>query len=743
VAFDGPRASPNAGVVIVSNRMPVRIVVRDQEVELHRSSGGLAAALSSLTDIRAWVGWPGGALDEAARPRVVEAMRDQRLQPVFLDAEQERSYYDGMCNSVLWPLLHYFPGKVDLRESHWRGYVAANHRFTEATAEAAKPGDFVWVHDFHLMLVPSQLRALRPDLRIGFFLHVPFPSSELWRLLPQREALLRGLLGADLIAFHTADYLRHFRNSCLRVLGIDTSADAVPVGTRSVKLGAHPVGTDVERFQKALASPEVARKASEFDATWKQRRLVLGVERLDYTKGVPAKFRAYERYLQRDRARARDTVMLQVLVPSREENRGYRELLHEIEKEVGRINGELGTPGTMPLEFVHRSLDDAELVALYRRADALLVAPVRDGMNLVAQEFVLCQGHGAGTADHARGMLVLSEFAGAAMSLPHALLVNPWDAEAMADAIEAALCMSPAERRWRIADMHERVLELNSRSWARSFLQRLERAAAENHRERPAVADRAALHALHREFQAAPHRVLLIDYDGTLRELEVRPELAAPTPAIRSLVRRLAEAPSTSVHIVSGRRRDTLAHWFEDLPVWLGAEHGYHRRDQRGNWSPTPDVDLSWMPGVRELLTKVVAEVPGSFLEIKSCALAWHYRLADPAYGPWRARELATMLQQFLAGVPAEPLLGRQVVEVRAAGADKGSYVAQALASVGDSAFVLCAGDDRTDFDMYRRLPGGARICHVGAAVAGAHVVVETPADCRDLLAGLLDGAAC
>jgi trehalose 6-phosphate synthase/phosphatase len=292
VVTDGQRASQNADVVIVSNRLPVRVVVGDETVELQRSSGGLAAALASLTNLRAWVGWAGAAVDDTARPRIVAALERQRLQPVFLDAAQERGYYDGMCNSVLWPLLHYFPGKVDLHEDHWRDYIAVNQRFAEATAAAARPGDVVWIQDFHLMLVPSQLRALRPDLRIGFFLHVPFPSSELWRLLPQREQLLRGVLGADHIDFHTADYLRHFRNACLRVLGIESNADAIPLGTRNVQLGAHPVGTDVGRFQRELGSPATAVRAQELAATWHGRRLILGVERLDYTKGVPAKFRA-------------------------------------------------------------------------------------------------------------------------------------------------------------------------------------------------------------------------------------------------------------------------------------------------------------------------------------------------------------------------------------------------------------------------------------------------------------------
>ncbi|MGE3174388.1 MAG: bifunctional alpha,alpha-trehalose-phosphate synthase (UDP-forming)/trehalose-phosphatase [Planctomycetota bacterium] len=735
------KASKNTGLVVVSNRLPMRVTVRADGVGLERSSGGLASALAGVPGIRAWVGWPGGVVADADRARVTAAMAEHAARPVFLNAEQQRNYYAGMCNSALWPLLHYFPSKVELREHFWPSYVEVNNLFADAIAAVAAQGDQVWIHDFHLMLLPSMLRSRRPDLRIGFFLHVPFPSSELWRLLPQREALLRGLLGADHLGFHTADYLRHFRSACLRVLGLEGSSDAIPVGARRVALGAHPIGTDVERFQKVLDEQPTLQKLEELNRTFGGRRVILGVERLDYTKGVPAKFKAFERMLERDPDRAKDTVMLQILVPSREEHEGYRTLLREIEKEVGRINGRFGTPGVMPLEYVNRSLDDAELVALYRYADAMLVAPVRDGMNLVAQEFVLCQGHAPGSPDHARGMLVLSEFAGAAMSLPHALFVNPWDVDAMVDAMQVALRMSPSERRLRIADMHERVVELDSRAWAAGFLARLDRAAAHNRAVQSAPVDMAAVEELGRRFVAARRRVLFLDYDGTLRELAARPELASPTQAIYDLLRGLAALPGTEVHLVSGRRRDTLDSWFEDVPIRIGAEHGYHRRTLDGEWSAQSGIDLGWMPRVRELLANIVAEVPGSFLETKSCALAWHYRLADPAYGPWRARELVPMLQQFLSGEAAEPLLGHAVVEVRAKGADKGAYVAQVVADLEPDDFVFCAGDDRTDMDMYRRLPASAVVCHVGTIVPGAQVVVETPAAFRELLAALLASA--
>jgi trehalose 6-phosphate synthase/phosphatase len=726
------------GTIIVSNRLPVRVTIDEEGVRLDRSSGGLAAALAGVGGIRSWVGWPGASVGAKDQDRVTAAMQEQGLSPVFLSAAQQRHYYAGYCNSALWPLLHYFPDRLELGEKDWDHYVEVNDKFAETIDAAAAHGDRVWIHDFHLMLLPAMLRSRRPDLRIGFFLHVPFPSSELWRLLPQREALLRGLLGADHIGFHTADYLRHFRNACLRVLGIEPEADHIIVGARRIGLGAHPIGTDVERFQQALNSPQAITKISDYAERWQGRKIVLGVERLDYTKGVPAKFKAYERYLERNPERAKDTVMLQILVPSREEHEGYRSLLREIEKEVGRINGRFGSPGRTPLEYMHTNLKDEELVALYRHANVMMVTPLRDGMNLVAQEFVLCQGHAPGTPDHAQGMLALSEFAGAAMILPHALLVNPWDIDALADAIEAAFEMSPSERRMRISDMRERVIELDSRVWAGEFLERLDRAALHNIKEQPAPIDESTVENLQRRFRAAKRRFLFLDYDGTLREIAARPELASPTPQILDLLRQLAKLEDTELHLVSGRRQSTMASWFEDLPMQIGAEHGFYRRSADGKWQSQPGVDLSWMPKVRELLTEIVEEVPGSFLEHKSCALAWHYRLADPAYGPWRARELVPMLQQFLTTENAEPLMGHAVVEVRAKGADKGGYVAHALQDATEDDFILCAGDDRTDLDMYRRLPEHALVCHVGAIVPGADYVVDTPSAFRQLLTALL-----
>ncbi|MCA8951589.1 MAG: bifunctional alpha,alpha-trehalose-phosphate synthase (UDP-forming)/trehalose-phosphatase [Planctomycetes bacterium] len=738
--MDPPAAGDGRDVLIVSNRLPVRVHIERGKTTLLPAAGGLASALRAVESIREWIGWSGGPVPEAQRDRIRRELAEHRLAPVFLTAEEERHYYAGMCNSTLWPLLHYFPSEADTTERSWVAYHRVNRLFADLVLEHAHPNDTVWVHDFHLMLLPEMLRIERPDLRIGFFLHVPFPSSEVWRLVPQREQLLRGLLGADYIGFHTPDYLRHFRDSCLRVLGLDASPDSIQQGPHRVALGVNALGPDVATFRAALAGDDVGRHLNQYATNWLGRRLLLGVERLDYTKGIVHKLRAFERLLEQEPERIEDTVMLQVLVPSREENESYRRLLREIEREVGRINGRFGVPGRMPLEFMHRGIDNAELAALYRLADVCFVAPLRDGMNLVAHEYVLCQGHEVEQNGAARGILVLSEFAGAALSLTRSVLVNPWDQRALAEALSTALAMPPSERTERIAEMYERVLEMDSARWSRRFLERLRRAAEHNRDSAVDLLADADLAELAARFRAAPRRRLFLDYDGTLREIQQRPEQAQPTPELLELLAALGSAPNTEVHVVSGRRRGTLDSWLGHLPLHLCAEHGYASRSPGGRWHESIVADLSWLPAVEELLERASEDLPGSFIERKPCGLAWHYRVADPGYGPWRARELHHHLGEMLANQPAETLAGHAVLEVRAKGIDKGGYVAARLADLGPDEFVFCAGDDRTDEDMFRRLPPTAVALSIGSASPSATGMIGTPAGLRELLRSFIAG---
>ncbi len=734
-----PGEAKTSDVLIVSNRLPVRVRLERDGIAMSPAAGGLASALRAVTTIREWIGWSGGPVPKSRREEVTNKLAEQKLVPVFLTAEEEKHYYAGMCNSTLWPLLHYFPSKVDATEQSWAAYRRVNERFAAAILERAQPGDKVWIHDFHLMLVPELLRAERPDLHIGFFLHVPFPSSEIWRLVPAREELLRGMLGADYIGFHTPDYLRHFRNSCLRVLGLEAGPDTIEIGTRTVTIGVNALGPDVQNFLEALQSDEVETHRARYAQNWGGRRLLLGVERLDYTKGIVHKLRAFERLLEQEPERIDDTVMLQVLVPSREENESYRTLLREIQREVGRINGRFGAPGRMPLEFMHRGIDTQELSALYQLADACLVAPLRDGMNLVAHEFVLCQGQEIERTGAAKGILVLSEFAGAALSLTRAILVNPWDQNGLARALSDALRMPTDERNDRIAGMHERVLELDSAKWSLRFLDRLAKAALKNADTDATRLDAAARQEIAESFARAPHRALFLDYDGTLRELQQLPEQAHPTDEILQILTDLAALPHTEVHVVSGRPRRTLESWLGHLPIHLCGEHGYANKRPGGEWDEPITADLSWLPLVTELFERASDDLPGSFIEKKPGGLAWHYRIADPGYGPWRARELHHHLGELLSSEPAEAIAGHAVIEVRAQGIDKGSYVATRSAELGPDDFVLCAGDDRTDEDMFQRLPEGAAALAIGGQSVHATGTIATPAGFRALLMACIE----
>ncbi len=736
-----PPAEACSDLVIASNRLPFTLAFDGDELRLEPSSGGLVTALQGAREGAVWVGWPGMVVPPEAEDEVARLAVENGCSPVLLNEAEQEAFYGRICNETLWPLFHYFVDRMHFTREAWDVYADVNQRFAEAIAAVSAPRARVWVHDFHLALVPRLLRALRPDLAIGFFLHIPFPSSEIYRILPARTDLLRGILGADYIGFHTGDYARHFRSSCLRVLGIETGPDTIDYDDRTIGIGAHPIGIDVESFRASLRAPETAPVEAELDERYDGLQLVLGVERLDYTKGIPQKLDAFERALEQDPDLADRVTMLQVLVPSRLESAEYRAMRDEIEMRIAHINGRFGRLGHSPVAYVHRSVSPSELVALYRRADVMMVTPLRDGMNLVAQEFIQCQTDDPGGGASQRGALLLSEFAGAAHVLPGAVLVNPWDVDELAARLVEALALDAPERRRRLELMASRVEQLDSARWAQSFLGRLERfARSEARLARPL--DGAARSRVGRLLAEAPKRAFMLDYDGTLRELVGHPDLAAPTTEIRDLLRDLAELPSTSVHVVSGRTRESLDAWLGDLPISLCAEHGYLVRPAGGEWTAPLDVDLHWLPRVERLFRRVAADVPGTMVERKTASVAWHYRQAEPEYGIWRARELLVALENMLAGISAEVLPGRRVIEVRARGVNKGVYLEGVLAAAApDPGIILAAGDDATDNDLFRVLPDGSIAIHVGGIRQGARrtpleheYVVESPAALRSAL---------
>jgi trehalose 6-phosphate synthase/phosphatase len=721
----------------------VRFTVDGERIEVRPSAGGLASALGAVRGDALWIGWPGTVVPEALQAGATKRLAKENLVPVFLSTDEEQDFYNRVCNDTLWPLLHYFGDRLRLTPEAWQRYVEVNQRFADAILEHSGPESRVWIHDFHLMLVPALLRRRAPNLAVGFFLHTPFPSSEVYRLLPAREDVLRGLLGSDYISFQVGDYARHFRSSCLRILGIDSNPDSIEIDGRRIGIGVDPIGIDTAGFFAVLADPETARLLENLEEQYAGRKLVLGVERLDYTKGIPQKLLAFERMLERDPAKARTVTMLQVLVPSRLESPEYVQQRDEIELLIARINGRFGQPGVTPVEYLHRDISKPGLVALYRRADVMMVTPLRDGMNLVAQEFVLCQS-APGLPSRWRGSLLLSELAGSAQVLPGAMLVNPWNVDGVVERLEAALELDVRERRRRLETMTKRVEALDSKRWGEAFLTRLGRYSRRDRRRKPPPeVEGEVRERLLRRFARARSRTILLDYDGTLRELEPHPDLATPTREIRALLRQLAALPRTDVHIVSGRRRRNLEQWFGALPIHLCAEHGYLAREPGGEWRTLLELDLTWMRPIERMLRRVAADVPGAHVERKSCSVAWHYREAEPEYGSWRAHELLNDLGQHLAGAPAEVLQGHRVIEVRARGVDKGVYVRSVFPDGKESTrFVMGIGDDRTDHDLLDALPSGSTAGHVGGLLPSMrtdggprdHVHILGPGEVRELL---------
>ncbi|MBC7221237.1 bifunctional alpha,alpha-trehalose-phosphate synthase (UDP-forming)/trehalose-phosphatase [Candidatus Bipolaricaulota bacterium] len=720
-------------VIIVSNRLPVTAKQEEGTVQFVPSVGGLATGLRSVhaAGEGLWVGWPGIAADalRGKETAVCRDLADVHCVPVFLTARDVRDYYGGFSNRTVWPLFHYFTQHATYDRGHWDAYRRVNERFAAATAEVARPGDTVWVQDYHLMLVPALLRARLPDVRIGFFLHIPFPSYEVFRLLPWRREILEGLLGADLVGFHTHDYVGHFLDAVHALLGRGHASGEVDGGERPVRADAFPMGIDYDRFRTAAEAPAARREAGRIRRHVGDRKVILSVDRLDYTKGVLERLEAFDLFLAENPAWRERVTLIFLLVPSRTRVEEYRDLKRQIDERVGRINGRHGSVGWVPIWYLYRSVPFERLVALYRAADVALVTPLRDGMNLVAKEYVASQVDGD-------GVLVLSEFAGAAQELGEALLVNPNDVPGLARAIGEALELPKRERVERMRRMQERVAAHTVEAWAADFLAELGARGRPEHVPQPL--EREAADRLAAAYTKAESRLLLLDYDGTLVPFAPTPAQARPDRELRTLLSRLAEGSRNEVVIVSGRDRETLAAWLGDLDVGLVAEHGAWVRERGGAWRATVSRDAAWKARVRPLLERYLRRTPGAILEEKAFALAWHFRRAEPYASRLRVPELREELRDLAAQLALHVLEGDHVIEVKAGPFHKGLAAARWLER--EWGFVLAMGDDRTDEDLFASLPAGCWTIKVGGSRSRAAYRLPGPPDVRALLARLAGG---
>jgi trehalose 6-phosphate synthase/phosphatase len=707
-------------VLVVSNRLPFSVQRTEQGVELVPSAGGLVSALSGYLEKRkleqpdlefVWVGWSGADLSDDETERLREVAREKHgAYPLSLDAADMDDFYHGFCNGTLWPLFHYFPSYATYDERDWETYRRVNQRFCDELAALVQPGDEIWVHDYQLLLLPGLLRQLLPDASIGFFLHIPFPSFEVFRQLPTRwrAELLGGILGADLMEFHTHDYAQHFLHSVFRTLGYEHYLGQVNVNGALRRVETFPIGIDYARFREAAASAEVAEARARMATGLAHRKLIFSVDRLDYSKGILQRLRGFEAFLNDWPEYAGKVSFVLLVVPSREQVARYQRMKQELDERVGQINGRFGTVDWVPIVYQYRSVPFTELVALYNLADVALITPLRDGMNLVAKEYVAGKPEGD-------GVLILSDMAGAARELSEALQINPNHTREIAKAIHEALTMPGDDQARRMAAMQSRIEGYDATRWVESFLTALRRIKERQGRLATLHLAGAPLADVLERHRRASQRVLLLDYDGTLVPLSRTPAEAAPDPELLALLRDL-ESPSQTVYVVSGRDHRSLSEWFRDVPIRLVAEHGAWQRDAEGSWSMPKALPDGWKKQLRPLLQSYVERVPGSLLEEKDFALVWHYRLAaDQELAAERAKELTDDVVSYGANLDVQVLEGKKAIELRNAGVTKGA--AAAAATQAEPQFILAAGDDATDEDLFRALPRDA----VTVCIGGTH----------------------
>jgi len=717
-------------LIVVSNRLPVSINKSGEKWKILPSSGGLVSALAGLKPDLAfdWVGWAGAEVPKKDQDGLRQLLsKKHKYFPVFLSQSQIERFYDGFSNRVLWPLFHYMPDRMNFNLRYWDNYKEVNRRFAKEVLARCDDNSIVWIHDYHLFLLPEILRKERPGLRIGFFLHIPFPSSEIYRALPVREEVLRGVLGADLIGFQTHEYLRHFNSACLRVLGLESEPESIEAPERIIHTGAYPIGINPSEFLETLESPPVKKRKAQLNAAYKGKKIIIGIDRLDYIKGLKHKFDAFELFLERFPDLREKVVLIQVVVPSRGNVEEYQQLKEELDRDVGRINGRFGGAQHTPIHYIARSVPFEELCALYELSDAALITSVRDGMNLVSFEYVAShRGEG--------GVLILSEFAGAAHTFSEAIQVNPWNRSEVADAIYQAVTMDRREQKRRAKKNFEYVEAFSSAGWSRRFLKDL--TIADTEQLAPAEDLRTHYIDLQREFSGSYKRILLLDYDGTLCPLVSRPEQANPDKELTDLLTRLAANDRNEVYVISGRGQSQLDDWIGDIPgLGIGAEHGlFYRSAGKSQWIPMKKISTGWKRTVLPILENYVRRTPGSAVEIKKGSLAWHYRNAEEVFGEWQAHELLFHLEESLSRMPVEVIRGNKVLEVRSRGINKGTLVNGLIEKSRKDSMIICFGDDKTDEDMFKALPSRAWTCKVGLDRTHARFMVDTSQAVREVL---------
>ena len=727
--------------IIVSNRLPVQITKLENSYVFNTTSGGLATGMDSIHQGKnsLWIGWPGIAsdsIDDDSYIPLINSLKKLNFSPVSLSKKEIDDFYYGLPNKCIWPLFHYFIELSKFDEKYWDSYVEVNKKFSEIVISNIEKGDIVWIHDYQLLLCPKMIKDKRPDVTIGFFLHIPFPSFEIFRIFPWRVQLIEGILGADLVGFHTYDYQRHFLSSVKRILKYEVSFNKVSLPLREVTVNTFPMGIDYNKFHNA-AKDHMDQKIKEKSELKKQLelhkkgddggKLILSIDRLDYTKGVINRIKAFDVFLTKHQEYREKVRLVMLTVPSRSDVPEYKKLKKETDEIVGRINGKHATVNWTPIWYYYRAMDFEDLIDLYMTSDIAMISPVRDGMNLVAKEFIA-------TRVNLDGVLILSEMAGASKELFEALLVNPFDLNSMADSIYKALTMSLDEQKERNRSMQKRLRRYTVQRWANEFMRALNSVIKidDTHTIKIETAQKINIK---KSFENSSKRLIIIDYDGTLVEFNENPELAIPDENLINLIKDLNKKTDTHVAIVSGRDKKFLNKWFGEIPVMLIAEHGHYQRTDN-SWIKKLKISNSWMEDLIPLFETFTDRTPGTFIERKKNSLVWHYRKSDPELASDRVVEFKTVLSSLISE-ELQILDLNKAIEIISVRINKGLSISKILKNNYD--FVICIGDDISDEYMFDSLPDNSFSIKVGNKNTNAKYHIQNPLEVRKLLKNLID----
>ncbi len=722
-------------LIIVSNRLPVNIERRRGGLNFPQSVGGLATGISSFYKAyeSIWVGWPGIDSDkieknkEEIRKRLIS---DFNCHPVFLPKKDFDNFYSGFCNNTIWPLFHYFPQHTLYKENFWKSYKHINELFCENVLTIAKEEDIIWVHDYQLMLLPKLLRDKLPNATIGFFLHIPFPSFELFRVLPWRNEILEGLIGSDLIGFHTYDYALNFLKSSQRILGHEPNMGQIHSQDRIIKVDTFPMGIDFKRYYQSRENTKVQKEIEKLKKDVGKYQVILSIDRLDYTKGIIERLEGFNTFLEKNPEYKEKVVCILVAVPSRSQVIQYKKLKSRVDELISKINGKHGTVGWTPIHYLYKLIPFASLTALYNIADISLVTPLRDGMNLIAKEYIATKTDG-------NGVLILSEMTGAAKELGEALIVNPNNNEEMADAIKKALEMPGLERIEKTRMMQKRLERYNVVKWAEDFIGKLKSTKMLQRETHTRVLKTEETEKIKKNYTNCSHRLFFLDYDGTLTEFFDRPEDAKPNNDVLGLLESLSSDKKNEVVLISGREKETLNKWFGHLDLNIISEHGVWMRKKQKSWKMLEPLKNDWKDEIRELLEFHVDRTPGSFIEEKEFSLVFHYRKVDPEIGSVRVSELRDNLLGLTSNKNLQVLEGHKVIDIKNSEINKGHAVLKWL-SKDNWDFILSVGDDVTDEDMFSVMPENTYSIKVGLDPTCAKYNIKSPVEVVSLLKKLV-----